>query len=226
MTDFEDNRHLGSPPPSKRRSSPIAGAEIREPPRSFSLREINLRSVCDVMVARGIKLLALDWDLTLVSCHTGGRWYGNGDELSKQIRPVFRDLINHAVASGLRIAVVSFSGQNQLIREALAAVFPKYNFIVRCSDKQWNVSDASLQQYFPGIGKGSPAKLKHVFSVVEQLNHANKENGVEVAPHNIVLIDDDPKNVEHARQNNLTAIQMLPNHPHHFLHDLQEAFPS
>lgn len=245
MTDFEDNRHLGSPPPSKRRTSPTLNQNLPRdslalPPPAFLLRdhmpsiqpirepherEINVRNLTDSMVRKGIKLLALDWDLTLVACHTHGQWYGKADELARQVRPVFHELVGAAVASGLGIAVVSFSSQHHLIREALAIALPNVNFILRCSDNQWSVQEQHLRRYFPRA-KGSPAKLKHVFSAVQQLTQANKENSMdEVAPNNIVLIDDDQKNIEHARRNGMVGILMRPPEPARFLYDLDDVFP-
>ena len=42
------------------------------------------------MVARGIKVLALDFDMTLVACHTRSQWYGTAEELARYTRGSFR----------------------------------------------------------------------------------------------------------------------------------------
>jgi len=47
-----------------------------------------------------INFLALDFDLTVLNIHTGGRWGGSAEELSQHIRPFFYHLIQLAVSSG------------------------------------------------------------------------------------------------------------------------------
>lgn len=202
---------LASPPPSKRR--PSRGARHLD----------NLRCLTDAMAQKGIKLLALDWDKTVVSCHTNGKWWGDADELEKKVRSVFRELIAAAVASKLRITIVSFSGQHQLIRDTLKIAFPGVDFILRCSDNQWTVSEKTLRGYFRCIPT-SPAKLRHLYSAAAQLCQADKENSVAIAPANIVLIDDDEHNVTNARNNDVRAIQFIPTDPKDFLHELGQLF--
>jgi len=198
---------LASPPPSKRR-----------------IRHLDdLRCLTDAMARKGIKLLALDWDDTLISVHTRGQFCGLAKEIEPKIRPVFRELIVAAVASKLRVAIVSFSGQQNVIRGALNIAFPGVDFILRCSDKQWNVSEKTLRGYFRCIPE-SPAKLKHLYSAAAQLCQADKENRVVIKPANIVLIDDDEQNVKNARNNDVRAIQLIPDDPKGFLHELGQLF--
>lgn len=163
------------------------------------------------MVGKGIRLLALDWDLTMVSCHTQGQWYGSPKELVKFVRPSMALLACAAATSGLQLAIVSFSGQGELIRETLAIALPHITFILRCSDKKWQVSDKSLQAFFPRQSPTtSPAKLKHLRSAVKQFDWAG--NGLPpVVPQNILLIDDDSMNIAMACDNGVNAIQMEPN---------------
>ena len=47
-----------------------------------------------------LNFLALDFDMTVIDIHTGGRWSGSACELSEQIRPFFRALIPAAIAEG------------------------------------------------------------------------------------------------------------------------------
>ena len=49
-----------------------------------------------------LNFLALDFDMTVIDIHTGGRWSGSACELSEQIRPFFRALIPAAIAEGAR----------------------------------------------------------------------------------------------------------------------------
>ena len=98
----------------------------------------------------GVALLAIDFDLTLVSEHTGGRWIDSSEELSKYVRSFFLKLIPIALEEGLLVAIVTFSPQVSLIKEVLirsfgrkiAALIP-----VRGCDGSWDFrgSTASLK---------------------------------------------------------------------------------
>ena len=46
---------------------------------------------------RGVNFLAIDFDLTMVNCHTGGRWQGSTADLASKVRPIFRSLIPLAI---------------------------------------------------------------------------------------------------------------------------------
>lgn len=72
----------------------------------------------------GVKLLALDFDRTIVSIHTAGYWQGGVENLVQHVRPCFRKLIRAALKSTLHVAVVTFSMQTDLIRQVLRAVLP------------------------------------------------------------------------------------------------------
>ena len=72
-----------------------------------------------------INFLALDFDLTIVDIHTGGRWNGSIDELVSRIRPVFGHLIRAAHSAGLHIAIVTFSPQVAHITRVVEKAFPQ-----------------------------------------------------------------------------------------------------
>lgn len=71
----------------------------------------------------GIRLFAIDFDLTLVTEHTGGRWPSSSEELSSHVRDLFRTLIPIALENGLLVAIVTFSPQVSLIKEVLRRTF-------------------------------------------------------------------------------------------------------
>jgi hypothetical protein len=50
---------------------------------------------------RGVNFLALDFDLTIIDVHTGGRWPGTPADLRRRIRPLFNLLIPAAISNGL-----------------------------------------------------------------------------------------------------------------------------
>ena len=51
--------------------------------------------------------------------------YGTECEMEQHIRPMFRQLVLAAHASGIQVSVVTFSGQTELIQGALRIAFPE-----------------------------------------------------------------------------------------------------
>ena len=64
----------------------------------------------------GVRLLAIDFDNTLLSFHTGGAWNGSIDELIRGIRPFLAQLIDSCLKTDdIFVAIVTFSPQRELI---------------------------------------------------------------------------------------------------------------
>ena len=84
-------------------------------PPPYSLPSPSLTASCSAAVTHllssSINFLALDFDLTILSVHTGGAWPGTPEELSRHVRPVFYRLIEAALEANLAVAVVTFSPQ-------------------------------------------------------------------------------------------------------------------
>jgi hypothetical protein len=62
--------------------------------------ETAARKVVERLKASSINFLALDFDLTVLDIHTGGRWSGAPADLATHIRPLFNQLIPQASTSG------------------------------------------------------------------------------------------------------------------------------
>ena len=58
---------------------------------------------------QNINLLALDFDLTIIDRHTGGRWKGTAKELAEHVRPELPCLLNSAFNRQIDAAIVTFS---------------------------------------------------------------------------------------------------------------------
>lgn len=240
MTDYEDPMHVLTPPSKQRRGMTrktrrmscmdgVGGQNMVFRMRSNSLVDTNVdpfRRLTDSMLNRGIKMLAIDWDQTMISCHTRSQWYGTAEELAKHVRPTFRKLVTAAMQSGLNICIVSFSSQLALIRSAITAAGLDISRItVRCSDKKtWKITDERFRDIFPDACHDSPGKLPHLCSAAEALCHSDKENNSHIAPHNIVLIDDDCANVQSAHENGVIAVHMDIEQPDSFLQELSNNF--
>merc|ERR1712125_147199 len=75
-------------------------------------------------ISAGIKMIALDFDLTLVRIHTSGKWNRSATELAAFVRPIFRSLIPGLINRGMILAIVTFSPQADLIERLLRVAFP------------------------------------------------------------------------------------------------------
>lgn len=163
----------------------------------------------------GITFLALDFDQTILDTHTGGNWKGTAEELADHVRPMFRHLIPAALDEGIYVAVVTFSGQTELVRQVLETITDK-------------AGEIPIRGGFPGRtfvyeGQGSThGKQAHMASAVEELEERHKSKGLEVTKENTVLIDDDAKNIRFAFQHGTRAIWLNPNKSSELLKDMKE----
>ena len=162
--------------------------------------------------ALGINFLALDFDCTILNTHTGGRWQGSAEALIPFVRPMFRDLLQAAVArQQMQIAIVTFTPQIALVRGVLEQIVGPQaaeRIPIRGSDRSWH--------YY---GAGSlEGKQPHMASAVEELTANNP--GIVVAKNTTLLIDDDPKNVRSALQDGTRAIWLDPENPNRLFGDI------
>ena len=73
---------------------------------------------------KGIRLLAIDFDKTLISFHTRGMWTGGISELAKGIRPFLAHLIDLCLETeNIFVAIVTFSTQRDLIWSVMESTF-------------------------------------------------------------------------------------------------------
>jgi len=67
-----------------------------------------------------LKIVCFDFDCTIVTIHTGGQWLDSPEKLAEFVRPCFRELLPALLHTpGLHVCVVTYSPQEQLIREVL-----------------------------------------------------------------------------------------------------------
>lgn len=79
-------------------------------------------TLVDRLIHDGIKMVAVDFDLTLVSVHTNGSWMFTARPLASRIRPGFPEFLREVLRRGLWLAVVTFSPQVELVRDVLRTV--------------------------------------------------------------------------------------------------------
>ncbi|KAJ8602527.1 hypothetical protein CTAYLR_001309 [Chrysophaeum taylorii] len=164
----------------------------------------------------GIKLLAIDFDQTLVSTHTGGVWQKTAEVLAQRVRPCMKRLVRTAIAHGINVAIVTFSPQVELISEVLALSFPtdwhqararspsivsyRSQILVRGLDKSWA---------YHGDGT-CDGKQPHLASVAEELS---LRRATLVTKKSTLLVDDDVNNIERALRHGVNAVLCSPQDP-------------
>ncbi|XP_006818671.1 uncharacterized protein LOC102809093 [Saccoglossus kowalevskii] len=145
------------------------------------------------MLRKGIKVLAFDFDETILTIHTGGYWCEGGDRLAKHVRPSMIKLIAEAQECGLHVCVVTFSSQDSLIREVLEQTLPR-----KCKTSKILIRGTSYPPTWPRVeGVPSIGKLQHIASVVAELSNTLKTS---IEPEEVLLLDDDERNVITARE--------------------------
>lgn len=82
----------------------------------------NLVSTLD---KKGIRVLAVDFDQTLIKIHSGGVWKDSTDNLAKHVRPCMKDLLEVALQREMIVCIVTFHSQPRIIRELLKKLLKK-----------------------------------------------------------------------------------------------------
>lgn len=175
----------------------------------------NIQNDCKEVVkklqALNINFLALDFDLTIISFHTGGRpWGGTIEEMSSFVRPMFRNLIPLVHEAGIQIAVVTFSPQVKTISQVLEHLFPNFasSIPIRGHDRSWAVE---------GCLHG---KQPHMASAIEEIYSLAPD--FEITRNSTLLVDDDDNNIEVALDEGVRAVWLDPNHPDDFFDDVKQ----
>ena len=180
-----------------------------ESPKDEELLEIIGR-----MHRAGINFLAVDFDKTLISEHTSGKWEGTVEELASKTRPFFRRLIPLALDNRILVAIVTLSPQVPVITEMIQLVFPSHAeyILIRGDDNAWSYQ-----------GKGSlKGKQRHMASAAEELANINRDSKCKISRATTLLVDDDLDNVRWALNSHTRAILCDPNNLRRMVEDLRE----
>jgi hypothetical protein len=177
----------------------------------------------------GVNFVAIDFDLTLISIHTFGKWAGNAIDLSTKVRGFFLEFIPLVMSRGISVAIVTFSGEVKLIQQVIHTLFPDLAAMipVRGKDLSWD---------YQGMG-AKDGKQKHMASAAEELNNMYSENnapqnlmctvsggagggGLSITRATTLLIDDDLNNIMIALKNQLRAVMCDPERNRNMIEDL------
>jgi hypothetical protein len=153
-----------------------------------------------------IRLVALDFDLTIVDVHTGGDWTLSGHELAQHFRPEIKCLMEESSQRGLRIAVASFSVQESLIQQVLQLTIPTVTMARvpirggRNRSEPWGKRD-QLTLVMDDIN--SSINQTTATTTTTTTHHL-------VDPTSTILIDDDKNNIRIAQKDGYLALWLDP----------------
>lgn len=89
-------------------------------------REVGIALLTTNLQKKGIQLVAVDFDQTLITFHSGGVWKDNIEKLVAKVRPCMRDLIQTCLDRDIKVCIVTYFTQPWVIRELLQKLFKRY----------------------------------------------------------------------------------------------------
>lgn len=145
-----------------------------------------------------LKVIAFDFDQTIVSVHTGGTWPDSAEKLAEFVRPCFRYLLPELLkCENLFVCVVTFSSQEELIREVLRLALPSVSayqlskVVIKGNTKEF-IDRYGFDNCFSNGKELHIATCKLIFEA--------KMRNMKIQAEDVLLIDDDPDNIHIAQQ--------------------------
>ena len=182
----------------------------------YEVSEEECRGCVHAIKRIGINFLAIDFDRTLVDCHTQGKWNGSVDALESKVCPFFKMMVPMAIHLGVKVAIVTKSPQVKVIQAVLSSVFPDCGAHIPV---RGHPSKGDFVWEYQGTGSRA-GKQMHMASAAEELNLIEKENqarrGIRrdneaiITKNTTLLIDDDYNNITGALNNGVRAIYWVP----------------
>lgn len=88
-------------------------------------REVGVALLTTNLQKKGVQLVAVDFDQTLITFHSGGIWKDSIDKLVAKVRQCMRDLIQTCLDRDIHVCIVTYFTQPWVIRELLHKLFRK-----------------------------------------------------------------------------------------------------
>ena len=155
------------------------------------------------LLRAGTAMLALDFDQTIATIHSGCLDPYTAIHLSTHVRPVFLLLLQEAHDQGLKVAIVTFSSRPDMQLEALAHVLPEEvvaALVMRAEDDSWHRPDG-----VPDMGKNC-----HMASAALEMGLISESEGLfceQMGCGRVVLVDDDADNCGSAQAGGIFAVE-------------------
>eukprot|EP00656_Telonema_subtile_P016520 TRINITY_DN1872_c0_g1_i2.p1 TRINITY_DN1872_c0_g1~~TRINITY_DN1872_c0_g1_i2.p1 ORF type:complete len:288 (-),score=61.30 TRINITY_DN1872_c0_g1_i2:321-1184(-) len=155
-----------------------------------------------VMVTeRGIKLIVLDFDDTFVSIHTSGTWQDDLESLANCVRPLFKDVVRIAMSHGIHIAIATHSPQPEMIRKVLLLALPGKHIVVFGGKKELYKAEGNDLESVKSEQVITPHKGRKKPHLEAAREHFEVDSFGQM-----LLIDDDPRNVNEFKGLGGTAV--------------------
>jgi len=168
---------------------------------------VHVSVLAGAMIRSNVRIFAIDFDNTLIDIETQNRWEGSSILLAEHLRPFFIELIPVLLRKGIIVSIVSFSSQTHLIRSVLRqalGVTTSRLILVRGNDGSWLPVPNSI---LPGAWSCCSRKGKsdHILSLVSKMYVEASEV---VTPSEVVLVDDDIRNIKHCLFDGVAAFHL------------------
>lgn len=89
-------------------------------------REVGIAALVSSLQKKGIQLVAVDFDQTLITFHSGGVWKDSVDKLVSKVRPCIRDLMQTCLDRDINVCIVTYFMQPWVIKELLQKIFRRW----------------------------------------------------------------------------------------------------
>ncbi|KAK3606426.1 hypothetical protein CHS0354_041362 [Potamilus streckersoni] len=157
--------------------------------RKYKSRASGCAYFIDTLMKAGVKLLALDFDNTLISIHSGGIWKDSIEKLIEHVRPCMKNLIETALEKDLNVCIVTYFMQPWLIREMMKSLFKREGERILIQANTLEFREKHSHQFL--------GKQAHITSILTELYNQKQ---LKIKPCQVVLLDDDRENIQIAKQ--------------------------
>lgn len=107
-------REASQVPPKQSALNSYLSTEL---PKLLRQGDVAGQSIVNYLIQYGVKCIATDFDLTMLTCHSGGWTEPNSEKGSKvlnSLSPSFKSFAVYAKSKGLRLCVVTFSDSRSI----------------------------------------------------------------------------------------------------------------
>ncbi|XP_052801924.1 uncharacterized protein LOC128232424 [Mya arenaria] len=150
--------------------------------------EVGVALLVSSLQKKGIQLVAVDFDQTLISFHSGGMWKDDVGKLVAKVRPAIRDLIQTSLDRDINVCIVTYFMQPWVIKDLLQRIF-------RRSDAEKILVQANTASFREKHNNEFLGKEAHIASILTELY---KKAHLKIRPEQVILFDDDKDNTDTA----------------------------
>ncbi|XP_045171261.2 uncharacterized protein LOC123533612 [Mercenaria mercenaria] len=150
-------------------------------------KEVGIALLVSTLQKKGIQLVAIDFDQTLITFHSGGVWKDSVDKLVPAVRPCIRDLMQTCLDRDLNVCIVTYFMQPWVIRELMQKLF-------RRSDAERILVQANTAAFREKHNHEFLGKEAHIAAILTELY--NKDHHLKIRPEEVILFDDDQDNTD------------------------------